>query len=369
MRVLVVGGAGFFGRLVVDGMSADSRFRLVVAGRRPPAAGVSRAFAPLDIRACGLERRVRELAPDLVINCAGPFGPDCRPLVEAALACRSHYLDLADDRRHVLGIADYDGPARRAGLTVLSGVSSVPALSSAVVAAHRSEFARVDAIDAGISASGRVPGLGAVRSVLDQCGRSLPAWPDGRQAAAAWTDGMRVNLPLPVGSRVMASADVPDLGLFPACVPGVRRVTFRAGVASPWLMAGLRLFARLRRRGWIGRPRVWAVPMAAAASLLHTFGNGASGMFVRLSGASVDGAPLVVCWCLTAAGHQGVRVAARGAVAMAGRLLEGSVSAGARPCCGELSVDEYLGCDLPVTTQVVRLRGEAARRDEMRWRG
>jgi hypothetical protein len=33
----------------------------------------------------------------------------------------------------------------------------------------------------------------------------------------------------------------------------------------------------------------------------------------------------------------------------------------------ELTVEEYLGRDLPVTTRVDRLEGEAARRDEMRW--
>jgi hypothetical protein len=348
-------------------MARDQRFQLIAAGRRTPTCPLPCPFVPLDIAAADLAPRLREHAADLVIHCAGPFAPERYAVVEAALACGSHYLDLAESRHYVVGIGRFDALARHAGLSVLSGVSSVPALSSAVAAAYRSEFSCLDAIDVGISSSERVPGKGAVCGVLEQCGQPLPAQLGRGAENAAWTDRFRVNLPLPVGPRVVASCDVPDLALLPAGISGLRRVTFRAGVASPWLMCGLRAFARLRRRGWISRPDAWAAPMAAAARLFYPFGNGSSGMFVRLSGRSADGSPLVVCWQLVARDNQGVQVPARGVVAMADRLLGNAVPAGARPCFMELTVEEYLGRDLPVTTRVDRLEGEAARRDEMRW--
>ena len=367
MRITVFGGGGFFGRLVLAELAAEGHYQLLSAGRSVPDVGLPCTTVQLDATAAGLDHRLAEHAPDLVINCAGPFEEEWYAVVEAALACGSHYLDLADRRSYVLGIRRFDATARRAGLTVLSGVSSVPALSSAVVAAHRPEFLQVSAIDIGISASERVPGPGAVISVLGQCGQALPAGPTGhRPRAAAWTDRFSVDLPRPVGVRVMASCDVPDLELLPAWIPGLSRVTFRAGVASAWVMRGLRTFARLRQRGWIRRPRAWAAPMAAAARLLYPFGNGASGMFVRLSGTSLRGEALVVCWQLVARDCQGVRVAARGVVAAAQRLRTQSLASGARPCCMELTVQEYLG-DLPVMTRVARLTGEAARQDELRW--
>lgn len=360
MRVLIAGGGGFFGRLVVEALSEDPRYTLMVAGRRR-ADRLPCRLVPLDLTAADLAEQLAGHSPDLIIHCAGPFVPGRYALVEAALACGSHYLDLAENRRFVLGIGRFDDRARQAGLVVLSGVSSVPALSSAVVAGYRSEFARLDTIDVGISGSERLPGPGAVRGVLEQCGRVCDDF-------TAWTDAFQVDLPSPADSRVVARCDVPDLALFPACIPSLRRVTFRAGVASPWVMGGLRLFARLRQRGWIRRPEAWAAPMAAAARLLYPFGNGASGMFVRLSGRSLAGDPLVVMWRLVAGDHQGVRVPARGVVAMAERLLAGTVPAGARPCCMELTVEAYLGRNLPVTTHVDRLEGAAACRDEQRWR-
>lgn len=364
MRILVVGGGGFFGRRVVEELVGSGHFEVVAAARRLPTEPTPCRFERLDLAAPDLERRVAALEPAVVVNCAGPFRCEQYALVQAAIDAGSHYLDLAEQPAFVCGITRFDDAARRAGCAVLSGVSSVPALSSAVVADQIAQFARVEAIDMGISAPERPPGTGAVAGVLEQCGQPLPRAAD---AVAAWTDAFAVRWPAPVGVRVLARCDVPDLHLLPQRLPGLRRVTFRAGVASRTLMLGLRCFARLRRRGWFRNPQSWVAPLAAAARWVQPFPRGASGMFVRLFGASAEGRPLVVFWQLTAENHQGLRVPARGVPAMAERLSRGEVAAGARPCCMELSAREYLGADLPVSIQVHRICGDDALQDEVRW--
>ena len=57
----------------------------------------------------------------------------------AALALGIHYLDLADGSDFVEGIAQFDAAARARGVFVLSGVSSFPVLTAAVVRAARRE--------------------------------------------------------------------------------------------------------------------------------------------------------------------------------------------------------------------------------------
>jgi len=81
-----------------------------------------------------LTSKIRSLAPDLVIHCAGPFqGQDYRVAL-ASLACGAHYADLADGRAFVAGFAGAIGTAAQAAKRVaITGASTLPALSSAVV--------------------------------------------------------------------------------------------------------------------------------------------------------------------------------------------------------------------------------------------
>ena len=88
-RVLVVGGRGFFGRLVVDDLTRNAKCEIAVVGRREcdlfdPAA-VERSLDGVRIAICA----------------AGPFHEMPTTLVEHCLKRGIHYVDLADDRRFV----------------------------------------------------------------------------------------------------------------------------------------------------------------------------------------------------------------------------------------------------------------------------
>src|SRR5439155_7734608 len=84
-------------------------------------------------------------------------------VARAAIEARSHYIDLADGRQFVVGISSLNAQALAAGVTVTSGASSVPALSSAVVDRYLPRFRRLDAIRMGISSGARAPGLATVK--------------------------------------------------------------------------------------------------------------------------------------------------------------------------------------------------------------
>lgn len=134
--VLIVGGTGVFGSRLALGLLKELGLDLVIAGRD---LGAADAFCQrhggrplrLDRTAPDLPPQVAALGPDLVIDAAGPFqgyGPEPYSLRQAALACRAHCLDLSDDADVTLGVARLDEAARRRGVTVLPGASSVPAL-------------------------------------------------------------------------------------------------------------------------------------------------------------------------------------------------------------------------------------------------
>ena len=68
--------------------------------------------------------------------------------------------------------------ATLAGRLVVSGASSVPGLSSAVVERLAAPFASMETIDIGTSASQKTPGLATVGSVLSYCGKPFSRWRD-----------------------------------------------------------------------------------------------------------------------------------------------------------------------------------------------
>ena len=70
---------------------------------------------------------------DILINATGPYQAQDYRLARTCIAAGVHYLDLADAREFVTGIVDLDAEARHAGVLVVSGASTVPGLSAAVV--------------------------------------------------------------------------------------------------------------------------------------------------------------------------------------------------------------------------------------------
>lgn len=59
---------------------------------------------------------------DVVINCAGPFSKTARPLVEACLQNKVHYLDITGEIGVFEYIASKDGEAKESNIILLPGV-------------------------------------------------------------------------------------------------------------------------------------------------------------------------------------------------------------------------------------------------------
>ncbi|MET1076461.1 MAG: saccharopine dehydrogenase NADP-binding domain-containing protein [Pseudomonas sp.] len=348
-RVVVIGGYGNFGSVIVRRLCTLAGVTVLIAGRdlaRAEALAVQTgALATrLDTAEVGLAQRFVELAVDVVISTAGPFqGQDYR-VAEAAMAARAHYIDLADGRQFVCGITALDAEAQRQGVLLCSGASSVPGLSAAVIDRLLPRFSRLDSINFGISSSEKTPGLSTLAGVLDYCGKPLQQW-----HASAWRtvygwQGLRAyDFAAPLGRRWTINCDIPDLTLFPSRYPGVRSVRFSAGVGLRVTQAGTWLLSWLVR----GRLLRSAVPLARwlrrGAVLLERFGDGLSGMFVRLEGLDPEGRALLLRWELIARGNDGPAIPCMAAVALVRKLLAGTLTTrGAMPCMGLLSQDEYL---------------------------
>lgn len=285
MKILLVGGYGVFGARLARLLVADGH-DVCVAGRRlDKARARARELGCRAVRFDRAEGRYALEGHDVVIDAAGPFhayGDAPYRLARAAVAAGVHYLDLSDDAEFCAGIKALDAEARAAGVCVLSGLSSVPALSSAAVRALAGGERPV-VIDTAILPGNRAPrGISVMRSILSQAGRPMPVWRGNRwEWARGWSGPAQYRLP---GGLVRQGwqIGVPDQRLFPAHF-GAATVRFRAGLELGVMRYGLALFAGLRR--------VVPVPVTPfvvrlfklAADGLAPFGSGRGGMSVSVT--------------------------------------------------------------------------------------
>ena len=137
-RVLVLGGYGHFGGRICRALSTAAT--LIVAGRDAAKAtqaartlGIAHEGVALDYTATDLADRLRALHVDAVIHTCGPFQGQSYHVAQDCIAAGAHYIDLADGREFVTGISALDAAARTASVLVVSGASTLPALSSAVI--------------------------------------------------------------------------------------------------------------------------------------------------------------------------------------------------------------------------------------------
>src|ERR1700730_163787 len=216
MRVIVLGGTGNFGARIVRALCTDPAIQLLMASRRGVSVEGAEQVkgAALDITAPDFAEGLRALSPELVIHCGGPFqGQDYR-VATAALDAGGHYLDLADGREFVTRFADeMNQKAVERGRVAITGASTLPGLSSAVVEELRRGLSSLESIELIIAAGQRAPRSPAVlRAVFSYLGRQFPVWRKAKWTRSwGWMDLREIRLD--IGARLAAACNVPDLAL------------------------------------------------------------------------------------------------------------------------------------------------------------
>lgn len=367
LTAVVLGGYGNFGAVIAARLAAMAGLEVIVAGRRlDQAAAQARRIGAracrLDAADPALAERLREMGAGLVVSTAGPFQDQDYGVARAAITARAHYIDIADGRDFVCGIAQLDAAAKAGGVLVVSGASSVPALSAAVIDHYQAEFAELRDIDYAIGTSEKTPGPATVAAVLGYCGKPIRQWREGAWGTVyGWQGLRRHDFGPPLGARWLANCDIPDLELFPSRYPAVRSVRFQAGLGLPATQFGLWALSWLVRGGLIHDAAPLAPALRRLALALEPFGNGRSALGMRLAGLGHDGRPRTRTWTLVARHNHGPRIPCMAAVALARKLAARRLPArGAMPCVGLVSLPEYLeelqGLEIAISASLRRTR-------------
>lgn len=360
LTVMIIGAGGVFGSRLVERAAVEPGVRLVLAGRtRATLEALARRVAPdAAIRLIDRDAITTDdlAAVDLVIDAAGPFQASHDRVICAALAARIPYVDLADGRDFVASIGVHDSAGKAAGVAVLSGASSVPALSHAVVDALTEQWRAIDTIRIGIFPGNRAPrGLAVVEAILSWAGQPMRSWRNGAwRTVPGWGEAQRWTMP--DGTRRWASlCDTPDQDLLVSDYAPRRTADFYAGLELGMLHLGLSAAAMLVRWRMLASLRPLARPMRWLADWFVPLGSDQGYMDVQVSGDDAAGAPATARWTLMAAGNRGPFIPTLAALALIRRFRDGpQPTLGARACIGELTLGDFAGDFAALGIETVR---------------
>ena len=348
-RVLLVGAAGTFGRRLAERLALEPGVTVILAGRTRRRLEALRRELGIAARTCPLDRErvtaaeLRDSGAAIAIDAAGPFQDSGSRLVEAAIDARIHYIDLADGRAFVSEIRRYGAAAQRAGVAVIAGASSTPALSHAVLDRLVEGWRRIDVIRVAISPGSRTPrGKSVVRAILSWAGRPVRVFREGGWTTApGWGPARRMEFP-GVGTRLVSLCETPDLDLLAERYQPRIAAEFRAGVAPAVLHRALVLAGLAVPWGWLRSLAPLAGPGRLLAALLAPFGGGRGGMVLEATGQDKAGRPVIARWSLAAAGARGPYVPTLAALALVRQIRDDSLTfRGASPCVGLLTYEDF----------------------------
>jgi len=349
-RVLVIGGYGGFGARLCRRL-VDAGHNLIVAGRSGSKAarfcaslGAAEPLA-LDRRA-GIGLALWRYRPDLVIDASGPFQGSGYQVPEACIAAGIPYLDLADSRDFVVGIGAIDAAARAAGVPVVSGASTSPALTGAVARTLVQGLDRVDSVDVALSAANRATGGGSVlAAALSYAGRPIRLWRGGRWTSGfGWQELRREPFGFSdgsgLGARLVALVDVPDCELLPELLPGRPAVAFRAGTELGFQILALWLASWPVRWSWLQSLSGARRAVSALYRVTAGIGGERSAMSVTVAGRA-DGRRVERRWTVVAERGEGLEIPTLAAELLAGDALAGRLRPGAYGAADLLTLERF----------------------------
>ena len=359
MKIIILGGYGIFGGRLCQLLAQNDRLTMFVAGRSYEAAKkfcarLDSVNPPIPLafdRDTTGDDLFEKIHPDLFIDASGPFqnyGTDPYRLAKLCIRYGVHYMDFADGSEFVNGIRQFDEQAKQRGVFVLSGVSSFPVLTAAVMRHLSPQWQAIHSIKAGIAPSPfAVVGMNVIKAIASYAGKPVSLMRNGRPPQGyALTESLRYTISppgrLPLNTLRFSLVDVPDLKVLPTEWPEAETVWMGAGPTPEILLRMLNGFA------WLVRLRIlpslqFLAPVFYFVINNLRWGEHRGGMFVDIEGLNQEGNKVHKSWHMVAIGEDGPFIPCMALEAAILRMLNGQTPIpGARAATHELELSDYL---------------------------
>ncbi len=227
-QVLLYGATGYAGKLIAASAKSNG-LELILAGRNQSSLAAVADKLSLDFRVVGLDNpnAIARCIEDVtgVLNCAGPFSKTAKPLVDACVQTKTHYLDIAGEVPEFEALAARDTEAKNAGVMLMPGVGFgvVPTDCLAVYLKHQLPTANrlmlAYETQGGVSqgtANTVLPNL-HVMGVVRKEGQLIPARPAWKSCKIDFGSAVMVAVTNPWRADILTafrSTDIPNIEVY-----------------------------------------------------------------------------------------------------------------------------------------------------------
>jgi short subunit dehydrogenase-like uncharacterized protein len=321
---LLYGASGYTGTLIAREAAARGQ-RPILAGRNAAAVEALARELGLECRTFGLDDPAAILrglrGVQVVLHCAGPFAHTSRPMADACLTARAHYLDITGEVSVFEELAGRDGQAKAAGVMLLPGAGFDVVPSDCLAVHLKRRLPSATRLALGFQMFSR-PSRGTATTMIENLPRGGLVRRGGvlTHVPAAWKTrridfgaGPVWAMTIPWGDVATAyhSTGIPDIEVYVAASLRIR-LAARASRYLGWLLGSRPVQALLKKRIRAGPPGPSPEERAHGQSLLW--------------GEATDNAGAKVVSRLR--GPEGYTLTVRAALASVERILRGQTIPG-----------------------------------------
>jgi short subunit dehydrogenase-like uncharacterized protein len=253
MASLIYGSYGYTGQLIAN-LAEQYGIRPILAGRNQskvseqakPLGFTHRTFALEDDAA--IDEGLRDV--DVVLHCAGPFSQTSKPMADACIRNRVHYLDITGEIEVIEALAARDAEARVAGVMLMPG-AGFDVVPSDCLALHLKEnLPDAQHLMLGIRGTGPLS-HGTATTMVEHRARGGLVRRDGKlvKVPTAWRtrlidygDGKpRTAITIPWGDVATAyrTTGIPNIEVYAAVPKATRYAAVAARYVGPLLATSL----------------------------------------------------------------------------------------------------------------------------------
>jgi len=246
MQALVVGGTGGMGQGVARDLIKQEQIKKVILGdinidpgrvQEKLRASEKVSLTRIDVNDhAGLVKAIG--GAGVVINCAGPFYKTAVAVARAAVEAKVNYIDICDDYEaaDILFASDINDAAKKAGITVLTGMGSDPGTNNVIVKWFADHLDRVDEIALfWVVSIAELAGAAWDHSLHMTIGK-IPQYLDGKLEYVEGGTGEETATFLePLGTCQVRYVGHPQPLTIPRYIKGVKTVVIKGALLPSWV--------------------------------------------------------------------------------------------------------------------------------------
>jgi len=270
-------------------------------------------------------------------------------IAESCIDNNCHYIDLSDGRDFVSNITKLDKQAKRKNVMIISGASSVPTISSAIIENYMVKYKEINLIEFSISTPlFPVPGIATFESILSYCGKKFKTLINGNLKEITGLGNIKIlKYPKIILPRAVSNCDIPDLVIFPRHYKdlNIKTIRFYAGVGNPILQSLLVILSFFIKIGLFSDISKYASTFYSIGTKIQSFipNNGKSGFHLKVKGIDNNGISLTNTTYLIANKGNGINIPAIPAAILVKLIVIGELNkSGAYPCVGIIKLKDII---------------------------